>query len=459
LLALALLGNAIRDYLFVSRLLAIQQVRRQMRQTVNGLEQQLRKSWKPGDSRLKLLVEAFETSGEKPLWLEIRTPENTSIERYGDKPGSTFASEEETESLRSHESLYRVVKARHGETVVEVFPLHLPPIASPPGSSEPPRPSGGPPGPRSLLLVEVAMPLTPGDATLLKAQRWNLAISCSVAIALLATVLIAALSIRRYVRGRLLEQQVEIAREVQARLLPQSASTFPGVRVATEYRPSEQVGGDLYDAFATPEGKVAFVVGDVSGKGLPAALLMGVIHGAVRSSRWTQSPELHEAECANLNRLLCESASGERYATLFWCYCEPAARTLHYINAGHCAPLILTRRNGAPELLALDRGGPVVGILRDAPYTQASVELVPGDTLVMFSDGLVEATRSGEEEFGDRRLRTLLAGLGGEPAETVRARILDSIQSFMGSARLHDDLTLVVAVFGEPQTRNRIASP
>jgi hypothetical protein len=450
-LAVILLGNAIRDYLFVTHLIQTQQVRRQMRQSVNSLEQQLRKSWKPGNSRLQLLTEDFDRAGEKPLWLEIRASDGEVLEHSGSKPATSFTLEQESTSFRTHESLYRLVKMPHGEAVVEIFPMFTP-------SPRPPRetdaPNGAPqphaehpPGPRQPLVVEVALPLTPGDPTLLAAQRWNLFIACSVALALLATVGIAAWSIRRYVRGRLLEQQVEIAREVQARLLPSKSAVFPGLRVATEYLPSEEVGGDLYDIFPTPDGKIALLIGDVSGKGIPAALLVGVIHGAVRSGDWTDSPELHERACAALNRLLCESASGERYATIFWSYFDPTTRTLHSINAGHCPQLLLTTRNGSPECLRLDTGGPVVGILPDAPYRQSAIRVETGDRLILFSDGLVEATRADGTEFGESRVRDLLTTLTDTSPEAIRNQLLEAVHTFLGSTTLDDDLTLVIAAF------------
>jgi hypothetical protein len=448
LLAVALVGNALRDYLFVTHLIETQQVRRQMHVSVNTLEQQLRRTWKPGESRLQLLADDLDRAGVKPLWLEIRTADGEILEHSGNKPASSFTVQQETDSFRNHESLFRLVKMPHGEAVVEVF--HLFP-GLPPAQHQ--APAGAPdgeirhPASRAPLVIEAALPLTPGDPTLLKAQRWNLAISCSVALALLATVGIAAYSVRRYVRGRLLEQQVEIAREVQARLLPAKAAVFPGVRIATEYLPAEQVGGDLYDIFATPDGKIGLLIGDVSGKGIPAALLVGVIHGAVRSGRWTDSPDLHERACAQLNRLLCDRASRERYATIFWAYFDPATHTLHSINAGHCPQLLLTTRNGSPECLRLDQGGPVVGILRDAPYTQAAVLVQPGDRLILFSDGLIEATRADGEEFGVTRVCEVLIALTDTGPEAIRTQLLASVRSFLGSASLDDDLTLVIAAF------------
>jgi hypothetical protein len=152
--------------------------------------------------------------------------------------------------------------------------------------------------------------LTSGDPSILLQQKWNLFINSSGAFALLLTVVIAGLGLRSYVNGRLLEQQMEIARAVQSKLLPSQLVEFAKVRLATEYRPAEQVGGDFYDVFGTGGDGIALVMGDVSGKGVPAALLMGVIHGAVRSTSWTESAAWHERESARLNRLLPRSWVG-----------------------------------------------------------------------------------------------------------------------------------------------------
>jgi sigma-B regulation protein RsbU (phosphoserine phosphatase) len=145
------------------------------------------------------------------------------------------------------------------------------------------------------------------------------------------------------------------------------------------------------------------VMGDVSGKGVPAALLMGVIHGAVRSSLWSESSLLHESESQELNCLLCESASRERFASMFSCYHDPTACSLSYVNAGHCPPLLVRRNGGEVEISSLQVGGPVLGILPEAGYEQAKVEVSAGDTLVMYSDGLVEAANSRVEEYGEGR--------------------------------------------------------
>ena len=173
-------------------------------------------------------------------------------------------------------------------------------------------------------------------------------------------------------------------------------------------------------------------MGDVSGKGVPAALLMGVIHGAVRSSLWFESATRHESESQQLNRLLCERASGERYASMFWCYHNPAARSLSYVNAGHCPPLLARRNGSGVEISSLNVGGPVLGALPEGRYEQAKVEVSAGDILVMYSDGLVEAANSRGEEYGEGRLREVLATVNEKSADDICRAILNSLAAFSG---------------------------
>jgi sigma-B regulation protein RsbU (phosphoserine phosphatase) len=130
---------------------------------------------------------------------------------------------------------------------------------------------------------------------------------------------------------------------------------------------------------------------------------------------------------------------------MFWCYHDPAAHSLSYVNAGHCPPL-LARRNGSKvEIVSLQAGGPVLGILPDARYEQARLEVSPGDVLVMYSDGLIEAENSAGQEYGEARLREVLAAVSGEGAEPIRGSILASLAAFRGDTELRDDLTIVVA--------------
>ncbi len=154
------------------------------------------------------------------------------------------------------------------------------------------------------------------------------------------------------------EQQLEIAQRVQRELLPSLGESFPEVRLATEYRPVGQFGGDFYNIFRVQNSSIALIMGDVSGKGVPAALLLGVIHGIVRVGWWSKSCSHHEWESGQLNRFLCERSSRDRFASMFWCSYDPIAQLLRYVDAGHCPTLLTRKKNGELGVDRLESGGP-----------------------------------------------------------------------------------------------------
>lgn len=344
LLALLLLGNSIRDYFFVAQILSTQQVRRQVTQRVAAFEHDLRENWSPGTSRIKLLMNEMSSGSQQPMWVVLRDPDGNVLEQTGTPERKVFTPDQETTHFRSREPLFDVIPSSRGEAVVEVFPVYA-------GSPRPATESSatGSRGGPFVIAAEVAMPLSAADPANLWPIRRNLIINIISALALLLTVGLTGWGFRSYVRGKRLEQQVEIARQVQANLLPRNTDLGGGVQVVAEYQPADEVAGDFYDTFHTEAG-IALVIGDVSGKGIPAALLMGVIHGAVRSGTWTESPARHERESAELNRLLCERASEDRFASMFWSYSDAGNTVVHYVNAGHCAPMLLALRNGKPEI-------------------------------------------------------------------------------------------------------------
>ncbi len=436
-IALILAVNAVRDYVFVSRLLATQQIRHQMTQIAAQVEQDFRSHDDPGDT----LQSALASTSLQAESINLRSPEGDLLAHRGSEfPGAAFSLEEEHAAFSRRQPLFRTINTPSGELVVEVFPLHprRPPAASTAVS--------GQTGPR-LLLLEVAVPLRDADASVLTPIRRNLAINLAAALSSLATILLGAIGFRSYVRGKRLEEQIEIARQVQSRLLPKTSLELPGVHISTEYKPSEQVGGDFYDAFSNERGALAFLIGDVAGKGIPAALLMGVIHGAVRTATWQGAALGHEIESMKLNRLLCEHASDNRFASMFWCVYEESRQTLRYVNAGHCPPFLIGERDGKLLTKRLERGGPVLGLLPEAPYESATIEVFPGDLLVMYSDGVVEATDAKGEEYGDDRLGSLLERAFHETPASLRQHLIASLDTFVSTTMPQDDLTFAIIRF------------
>jgi sigma-B regulation protein RsbU (phosphoserine phosphatase) len=262
-----------------------------------------------------------------------------------------------------------------------------------------------------------------------------------------------AVLFRSYVRGRKLEHELAIARGVQQSLLPRAHELPATVALAGAYQPAAAVGGDYYDVFSTDTDGTAVVVGDVSGKGMPAALLMGVVHGAVRSSDWHRSTRSHVDCTQRLNRLLCERAATEQYTSMFWAYCNAEGDRLHYVNAGHCSPVLVR----GSDVIALNTGGPVLGLLPGARYEQEQIRLHSSDVLVLYSDGLIEANDASGEEFGYERLVEALVRSQDRSPEGLRRSVGAALKDFAGAAPLNDDFTLVVMQFGAARAEASIA--
>lgn len=238
-----------------------------------------------------------------------------------------------------------------------------------------------------------------------------------------------------------LARELEIAREVQERMFPQDAPATAGVDYAGRCRPAATIGGDYYDFLPLPDGRLGFAIGDVTGKGIPAALLMASLRASLRGLAITHSGTIAEM-MSNLNLVIYEASPVDRFATLFYGVFDPASRAFTYVNAGHNAPILL--RNGSGELVRLAEGGLMVGGFRSAQYQQATVTLETGDTMVMFTDGISEARNAAGEEFGDQRLIHSIREGAAFPAAALLDRILCAVESFSAGARQYDDITLVV---------------
>jgi phosphoserine phosphatase RsbU/P len=243
-----------------------------------------------------------------------------------------------------------------------------------------------------------------------------------------------------------LKRDLQIAREIQTWLIPQSAPPVPGLDVAFFNRPANTVAGDYYDVFQRKigdgeEGPFLIAVADVAGKSLPAALLMATFHASLHTLS-AQPGSVAELTGA-LNRFACEhSSGGQRFTTAFLAEYDPGSGTLTYVNAGHNAP-ILQHPGGAME--RLEKGGLPLGIMTGTSYESGQVTVLAGDKLVVFTDGLVEAVNSAGEEYGEGRLfANLLANRDCDATETV-ARMTRVLDSFVGMTAQHDDITCLVA--------------
>jgi sigma-B regulation protein RsbU (phosphoserine phosphatase) len=231
-------------------------------------------------------------------------------------------------------------------------------------------------------------------------------------------------------------REIEDAGEVQRSLLPHALPVVPGLELAVHWQPASAVGGDAFDVSLIAADKLAISVADVSGKGVPAALLASSISASVRAIAPAVGPA---GVCARVNATITGQIPDGRFVTFVLGVVDPATRRLSYTNAGHNPP-ILVRGDG--EVVRLETGGPVLGVIPDAPYELGQLDLRAGDRLVFFTDGIVEAT-DGRDEFGDERLVSLVAAERRSSPRDIVRHIVDAVASFNGSAR-EDDMTLVV---------------
>ena len=245
----------------------------------------------------------------------------------------------------------------------------------------------------------------------------------------------------------IMKRDLEIAREIQRWLVPETPPSVPGIDLAFSSKPANTVGGDYYDAFPLDAGQplgennpVMLVVADVAGKSVPAALLMATFHASLRSVA-PVTTSLTET-VIRMNRYCCaHSLEGRRFTTAFFAQYNPATRVLTYVRAGHNEPYLL-RASGQFE--RLNTGSLPLGINPKEPYLSTEITLTTGDLLLIYSDGLVEALNKHEEEFGEQRVIDLLKNSPRETAEQTLQRMLSSIRAFTGQRRQYDDMTAIV---------------
>jgi sigma-B regulation protein RsbU (phosphoserine phosphatase) len=239
---------------------------------------------------------------------------------------------------------------------------------------------------------------------------------------------------------RLLSRDLAQAAEIQNGLLPTSSPHLPGLELAGYNVPCRTVGGDYYDYIPCVDGRITVLVGDVAGKGMPAALLMSNLQA--RAQILFDDPRDLGAVVARLNRILCQNCPGNRFITFFVTVVDPQTGEMTWCNAGHNPP-ILIRANGDVE--HLEGGGLVLGIMPMAPYTHQTARLNLGDMLLLFSDGVTEACQPGlDEEFGEDRLAALASELRKGPAESAMRALIDTLTKWIGDAPAADDITLIV---------------
>jgi phosphoserine phosphatase RsbU/P len=236
---------------------------------------------------------------------------------------------------------------------------------------------------------------------------------------------------------RRLEEDMRVAAEIQRGLLPDGAPVVAGYGVVGSNRPCRTVGGDYYD-FSLSDGRLLMALGDVSGKGTGAALLMTVLRAAVRG-HWADE-SVAEA-VARINSTVCQNVTAGKYITFFLARLDPGSGRVDYVNAGHNPPLLI-RRDGTIE--TLNEGGMVLGLFDSMPYGEGIAELRAGDTLLIFSDGVTETWSAKGDEFGDQRLGEVAVRGRGLDAASLQTEILRELEVFEAGTKATDDRTLIV---------------
>jgi sigma-B regulation protein RsbU (phosphoserine phosphatase) len=235
-----------------------------------------------------------------------------------------------------------------------------------------------------------------------------------------------------------LEEELHLASEIQSRLLPASPPPLAASALWGGIRTSREVGGDFYDFLELDEGKIGIAVADVSGKGIPAALLMTTIQASLRvDGPKSDSPA---AVITSLNASLYERSDAEKFATLFYAVYEDASGIIRYSNAGSYPPFIISPGG---RVNRLQRGGILIGVERDSAYKEGVLKLKDGDMLVIYTDGIIDQENPGGEPFGERRLMEFFANSEQQSINALTERLFATLLAF-GQNSLKDDMTVVL---------------
>jgi serine phosphatase RsbU (regulator of sigma subunit)/pSer/pThr/pTyr-binding forkhead associated (FHA) protein len=238
---------------------------------------------------------------------------------------------------------------------------------------------------------------------------------------------------------RRMEEELKVASEIQMRLQPVSPPKLDGWDMTAVSFPCREIGGDYYDYIPRRDGKMALAVGDVSGKGTGAALLMSSVHAAVRAQ--TQARTSISEIMGEINSYIYENSPSSKYLTLFYSVLDPLTGELTYSNGGHNTPLLM---KASGEIIRLDKGGLPVGLLPGISYDEDCVQFHPGDVLVIYSDGITESVNLEDEEFEESRLIEVVKNNLHRSASGIRDRIDEALSRFVGTAAAVDDMTVML---------------
>jgi phosphoserine phosphatase RsbU/P len=234
------------------------------------------------------------------------------------------------------------------------------------------------------------------------------------------------------------EQELQRAREIQQSLLPKQIPQVAGFDISGTWEPARVVGGDYFDVMKLSDHKIAVCIADVVGKSVSAALLMASVQATVRAfASESSSPS---CLCSRVNAVLCNNIASGKFVTLFYGVLDGERRTLEYTNAGHLRPILIGESGSVKQL---ENGGALLGVFPDWKYEDSSVQLSPGDRLLLYTDGITEAANAGGEEFGEDRLICATRSIFTKQPTVLQTHLLSHVKSFCDS-QLQDDATLIV---------------
>ncbi|MGA3245791.1 MAG: PP2C family protein-serine/threonine phosphatase [Bacteroidota bacterium] len=237
-----------------------------------------------------------------------------------------------------------------------------------------------------------------------------------------------------------IEKELEIAGHIQRRLLPKELPALEGYEVDAVARPSKLIGGDYYDFIPLSDGRYALVIADVSGKGVPAALLVSTLQASLHA--YIEGTSNLASLVGKLNTVVHTNTEPERYITMFIAILDPRAGTILYVNAGHCFPYVL--RSKQLSITSLPATGLPVGMFESVEFEQVTHTLEPGDFLVLYTDGVTEAMNKSFEEYGETRFRQAMVGYSDQGAGGFLGGIVSDVEKFVAGEPQSDDVTLVV---------------
>jgi len=238
---------------------------------------------------------------------------------------------------------------------------------------------------------------------------------------------------------KMIEEELSFATDIQKNLLPKINLKINGFDIAGKSISAKEVGGDYYDFIPIDSTRNAICLGDISGKGMPAAMLMANLQATLRGQALFTSSA---GEClTRANKLLYRSTDLQKFATLFYCILDSSKDILHFSNAGHEPPFLI---NSDKKVIRLTKGGTVLGFMEDYQFEEDSVKLKSGDTIIIYSDGTTDAQNEQSKEFGEKRLLSILKDSTSLEAEKIIEKVFDAVKAFVQKTSQFDDITIVV---------------